>query len=156
MPKEIERKFLVRSDIYHSLTKGEYVHQGFLSTEKERVVRVRIKEDKAWITIKGKSAGATRAEFEYEIPKADAQFLLENLCIRPTIEKYRYRINIEGFTWEVDEFLGENEGLVIAEIELEAEDQEFPMPGWIGEEVTGDPRYYNANLVMNPFKNWKS
>ncbi|NTV84819.1 MAG: CYTH domain-containing protein [Bacteroidales bacterium] len=156
MPKEIERKFLVKSNLYKSLGKRDYLHQGFLSTEKERVVRIRIKGEKAWITIKGISSGATRAEFEYEIPKEDAQYMLENLCIRPTIEKYRYKINIEGFTWEVDEFLGENEGLVVAEIELEAEDQEFPAPEWIGEEVTGDPRYYNANLVSNPFKNWKS
>jgi adenylate cyclase len=156
MPKEIERKFLVKSNLYKSLGKADYLHQGFLSTEKERVVRVRIKGEMAWITIKGISEGASRAEFEYEIPKEDAQFLLENLCISPTIEKYRYKINIEGFTWEVDEFLGENEGLVIAEIELEEEGQEFPKPEWIGQEVTGDPRYYNANLVTNPFKNWKS
>jgi len=156
MNKEIERKFLVKSNLFKSFGKRDYLHQGFLSTEKERVVRIRIKGEKAWITIKGISSGATRAEFEYEIPKEDAQYMLEILCIRPTIEKYRYKINIEGFTWEVDEFLRENEGLVIAEIELEEEDQEFPKPEWIGEEVTGDPRYYNANLVSNPFKNWKS
>lgn len=154
MPQEIERKFLVRSGEFKSLGKGEYIHQGFLSTVKERVVRVRIKEDRAWITVKGISKGASRAEFEYEIPLADAHFLLDNICEQPTISKHRYAIPYGGFTWEVDEFHGENEGLVVAEIELPAEDTVFQKPSWVGEEVTSDPRYYNANLIRNPFKNW--
>jgi len=156
MPKEIERKFLIKSDVYKSLGAGEYIHQGFLSTVKERVVRVRIRGEKAWLTIKGISHGATRAEYEYEIPFADAQFMLENLCEKPTIEKHRYLVPFAGFTWEVDEFHGENDGLVVAEIELPKEDTEFDLPEWAGEEVTHDARYYNANLVKNPFRNWKA
>jgi len=156
MSQEIERKFLVKSDAFKTLAIGEYVHQGFLSTEKERVVRVRIKGEKAWITIKGISTGATRAEFEYEIPLDDGKFMLEYLCERPTIEKHRYLVPFAGFTWEIDEFHGENEGLVVAEIELPSEGAEFELPEWAGEEVTSDARYYNANLVKNPFKNWKA
>lgn len=156
MSREIERKFLVVSQAYKSLARGEYVHQGFLSTEKERVVRVRIKGEKAWLTIKGLSEGASRAEFEYEIPPDDGKFMLEYLCEKPTIEKHRYLVPFAGFTWEIDEFHGENEGLVVAEIELPSEDTEFELPEWAGEEVTLDARYYNANLVKNPFKNWKA
>jgi len=156
MPEEIERKFLVKANDYQSLGKPLHIHQGFLSTNKDRVVRIRIQDNLAFLTIKGITKGITRAEYEYEIPLADAKNMLENLCLRPTIEKYRYKINVEGFTWEVDEFLGDNEGLVIAEIELESAGKEFPVPEWIGEEVSDDPRYYNANLVKNPFKNWKS
>jgi len=155
MPQEIERKFLVKDSRYRQL--GHYLHirQGFLSTGKERVVRVRIHGKKAFLTIKGISTGISRAEYEYKIPVADAKYMLENLCIQPTIEKYRYNVNVEGFTWEIDEFTGENEGLIIAEIELKSTDQEFPKPEWIGKEVTGDVRYYNANLVEKPFKSWK-
>ena len=156
MANEIERKFLVINQEYKSLGTKHYIHQGFLSTDKERVVRIRVLDEQAFITVKGKNTGATRTEFEYEIPLEDAKFMLEQICFRPTIEKYRYNINYEGFTWEVDEFLGENEGLLVAEIELEVADQEFSLPGWVGEEVTADPRYYNANLVKNPYKNWKT
>jgi len=155
MPKEIERKFLVRSDAYRTLGTAEHLCQGFLSTAKERVVRVRISGDKAFITIKGISAGATRAEFEYEIPVSDAHVLLDNLCEKPLVEKMRFSVPFKGYTWVVDEFYGENEGLVIAEIELPSEDAPFEMPEWIGEEVTYDPRYYNSNLVKLPFKSWK-
>jgi CYTH domain-containing protein len=154
MPKEIERKFLVKDDSYKKLGKPQHIHQGFLNTERERVVRVRLMDEKAWITIKGLSIGATRQEFEYEIPSVDAKYMIENLCEKPTLEKYRYVIPYEGFTWEVDEFLGDNAGLLVAEIELESEAQTFPLPAWVGEEVTGDDRYYNANLIKNPFKNW--
>jgi adenylate cyclase len=156
MALEIERKFLVKSGDYRSQGKPTYIHQGFLSTDKDRVVRIRIYGDEAFLTIKGVSKGIARAEFEYPVPVEDAQFMLENLCIRPTIEKYRYKIDVEGFIWEVDEFLGENDGLVVAEIELEQAEQKFPKPDWVGMEVTGDKRYYNANLVNNPYKNWKS
>lgn len=154
MPKEIEHKFLVKGDLYKALATGEFIRQGFLNTDKERVVRVRIKGEKAWITIKGISKGASRAEFEYEIPLEDAHYLLDNICEQPTISKHRYAIPFGGFTWEVDEFHGDNEGLVLAEIELPAEDTVFDLPSWIGTEVTGDPRYYNANLVKNPYKDW--
>jgi len=155
MPIEIERKFLVKDNSYRSLGPCIHIRQGFLSTEKERVVRVRIMGDEAFLTIKGKAEGIARSEFEYPAPVEDAKFMLDKLCLRPTMEKYRYTIIIEDFTWEIDEFLGENEGLVIAEIELINADQPFPKPEWIGEEVTGDPRYYNANLVNYPYKSWK-
>ena len=155
MAEEIERKFLVRDNAYRKSGKPHYIHQGFLSTEKDRVVRIRILDNDAFLTIKGLTKGISRAEFEYRIPVADAKSMLDHLCIKPTIEKYRYKIDVEGYTWEVDEFLGENEGLVIAEIELEHEGQEFTKPAWIGEEVSHDPRYYNANLVKNPFKHWQ-
>lgn len=156
MSLEIERKYLVKSNDYQSIGKPVHIHQGFLSTDKDRVVRIRIKGDEAFLTIKGVSKGIARAEFEYPVPVADAEYMLENLCLKPTIEKYRYKIDVEGFIWEVDEFLGDNEGLVVAEIELEHAEQKFPKPGWVGEEVTADKRYYNANLVKNPYKNWKS
>jgi adenylate cyclase len=155
MPSEIERKFLVKNDRYKSEAKSFHIYQGFLSTDKERVVRVRAIGNKAYLTIKGISKGIERAEFEYKILLKDARFLLENLCIKPTIDKHRYIIIHQGFTWEVDEFHGDNEGLVVAEIELDHPDQEFPKPAWLGEEVTGDPRYFNANLVSRPFKEWQ-
>jgi adenylate cyclase len=155
MGKEIERKFLVTSQEFKGLAEGVYIHQGFLNTDKERVVRVRIYGDRAFLTVKGITKGATRAEFEYEIPPLDAEAMLSDLCEKPTIEKHRYSIDLGPHTWEVDEFHGENEGLVIAEIELTKEEEEFEKPSWIGPEVTSDPRYFNANLVNNPYKNWK-
>ena len=156
MAKEIERKFLVKSMVFKSLGIKHYIHQGFLNTDKERVVRIRIIDEESFLTIKGISEGAARMEFEYGIPVQDARFMLEKLCLKPTIEKYRYKVSMEGFTWEVDEFLGDNDGLVIAEIELTSEDQRFPRPDWIGEEVTGDKKYYNANLVKHPYNTWKT
>ena len=155
MPTEIERKFLVKDARYRSLGSYMHIRQGFLSTDKERVVRVRIQGKKAFLTIKGITKGISRAEYEYKLPITHAKFMLDFLCIQPTIEKYRYNVNIEGFTWEIDEFTGENEGLVIAEIELLKDNQQFPKPEWIGEEVSGDARYYNASLVKNPYKRWK-
>jgi len=155
MGKEIERKFKVIGTKFKDMVSGVYIHQGFLSTEKERVVRVRIIGDKGFLTIKGITKGATRLEYEFEIPVAEAQSLLKELCIKPTIEKYRFNINYKGFLWEVDEFLGENSGLIIAEIELEEEAQEFETPPWIGNEVTDDPRYFNSNLIAHPFSNWQ-
>lgn len=154
MGKEIERKFLVKSGNFKENAKQEYIHQGFLSTEKERVVRVRIKGEKAFLTVKGVSDGISRAEYEYAIPMEEAREMLKELCIKPTIEKYRYTLEHGGMTWEVDEFLGDNEGLLLAEVELEDPQQEFSLPDWIGEEVSGDPRYFNSNLVKNPYKNW--
>ena len=151
---EIEKKFLVKGDGFKELGLAVHYQQGYLSTDKGRVVRVRAIDDKAFMTIKGISKGATRAEYEYEIPLEDAREMLQNLCLQPIIEKYRYKVPYEGFTWEVDEFLGENKGLILAEIELESENQDFDVPSWIGEEVTGDPKYFNSNLVQNPYKNW--
>jgi len=154
MGKEIERKFLVTGDAWRSLGPGTLMQQGYLSTDLERVVRVRLEGDDASLTIKGRAVGATRGEWEYPIPKQDAEEMLAQLCQRPLIEKTRYRIMHEGMLWEVDEFLGDNEGLVVAEIELISEDQPFAKPGWIGDEVTGDARYYNANLLMRPYSAW--
>ena len=155
MGKEIERKFLVKDETYKTLAERILYYQGFLNTSKERVVRVRVVGDKSFLTIKGLSKGATRTEFEYEIPVEDAKIMLEELCEKPIIIKYRYNIQIGDLLWEVDEFKAENEGLVIAEIELHDEFQNFVKPNWIGEEVTEDPKYYNANLIKHPFGSWK-
>jgi len=154
MPVEIERKFLVAGDGWRGLAPGRHYRQGYLSTEAARTVRVRAVGDSGYLTIKGATVNATRVEYEYRIPVEDAHAMLEGLCERPLIEKTRYRIEHDGLVWEVDEFAGENEGLLMAEVELESEDQEIALPDWIGEEVTGDPRYYNANLIANPFSQW--
>ena len=151
---EIERKFLLRGDGWRALGQPALLRQGYLSSTPERVVRVRIEGDQAVLTIKGRSVGASRGEWEYAIPLADAEEFLERLCEQPIIEKYRRRIAFDGMTWEVDEFLGANAGLVLAEIELSSEDQAFSTPDWIGAEVTDDARYYNANLIRHPFSSW--
>lgn len=151
---EIERKFLLRDDAWRGLGQRVLLRHGYLSSDPARVVRVRIEGESAMLTIKGKTVGASRGEWEYPIPLADAQVFLESLCQQPIIEKYRSRIAHAGMVWEVDEFLGANAGLVLAEIELTAEDQPFAKPDWIGNEVTGDPRYYNANLIARPFSVW--
>jgi len=154
MPLEIERKFLVRGDDWRTRGVGMPYRQGYLSTTPERSVRVRQVRDKGYLTIKGITVGATRAEYDYEIPADEAGELLDNLCERPLIEKTRYRVECHGLTWEIDEFEGDNAGLIVAEVELEKEDQEIVLPDWVGEEVTGDPRYYNARLVTNPYTQW--
>ena len=151
MGTEIEKKFLVTGDEWRELGVGAAYCQGYLNAAKGRTVRVRIIGDQGILTIKGPSSGSARLEFEYEIPVDEAREILDSLCEKPLIEKDRYKIEYAGFTWEVDEFKGENEGLLFAEIELDEEDQEFEKPPWIGREVTGDSRYYNANLVNNPF-----
>ena len=151
MGTEIERKFLMKDDSWRSLAKGTKYRQGYLNSTKERVVRVRTIDDKGFLTIKGITTGATRVEYEYEIPDAEATAMLDELCEKPLIEKNRYKIALGGFTWEVDEFFGENQGLIVAEVELESEDQQFEKPDWIGEEVTGDPKYFNSNLIQNPY-----
>lgn len=153
MGREIERKFLVGGVDWKQGASVSVMCQGYLSTDPERVVRVRVEGDKAALTIKGKSSGAVRGEWEYEIPIADAEELLL-LCRRPLIEKRRYRVKHAGMLWEVDEFAGDNAGLVVAEIELQAEDQVFVRPHWLGEEVTHDARYYNSNLLKHPYKDW--
>ncbi|MEA5097302.1 MAG: CYTH domain-containing protein [Burkholderiaceae bacterium] len=151
---EIERKFLVCGDGWKSQGPGALLRQGYLSSDPDRVVRVRIEDEAAMLTIKGRTVGATRGEWEYPIPLADAQALLDRLCVPPLIEKYRYRIAYQGMTWEVDEFLGENAGLVVAEIELASESQPFAKPEWLGDEVTYDARYANANLSRHPYRQW--
>lgn len=155
MGKEIERKFLVKSNEWKSLAKGTSYRQGYLSTVKERTVRVRTIDDKGFLTIKGITVGATRVEYEYDIPAVEADYMLSNLCEQPLIEKNRYKIDFAGLVWEVDEFCGQNDGLIVAEVELTSEDQKIDLPAWIGDEVTSDPRYFNANLTKHPFKNWK-
>ncbi len=153
---EIERKFLILSDAYKSEAfKQTRIVQGFLNTNKERTVRVRIKGEKAFITVKGISnpEGTTRMEWEKEIPKEDAETLLA-ICEPNLIEKIRYEIKSGNHIFEVDEFFGENEGLVVAEIELSSENEKFTKPDWLGKEVTGDVRYYNSQLSILPYRNW--
>lgn len=156
MATEIERKFLPKNAAWRSGAVGKHYRQGYLSTEKARAVRVRTIGDKGFLTIKGAgtSSGMARAEYEYEIPLKDADELLDRLCLRPLIEKVRYKIPHAGLTWEVDDFEGENAGLIIMEVELEQEDQVVELPNWVGEEVTDDPRYYNASLISTPYSKW--
>ena len=154
MGVEIERKFLLQGDAWRGLGQAVLLRQGYLSSARERVVRVRIEGEQAMLTIKGANVGATRGEWEYPIPLADAVELLDGVCEQPLIEKVRHRIEHAGMVWEVDEFLGANAGLVVAEIELASEDQPFEKPEWIGVEVSGDARYYNANLIRHPFSQW--
>ena len=156
MGQEIERKFLVTNDTWRRNATGTHYRQGFLSTEPERTVRVRIAGDRGTLTIKGKTIGATRPEFEYDIPREDAKQLLDTLCQRPLIEKVRHVLREGAHTWEVDVFEGDNTGLVVAEIELQREDEPFERPPWLGEEVTDDPRYFNASLVQNPYSRWQN
>lgn len=151
---EIEHKFLVADEGWRqAATQQTRFSQGYLSRDPARTVRVRIAGDEAFLTIKGQTRGASRAEFEYAIPVADAQQLLA-MSDGPVVEKIRHLCPHEGMTWEVDEFLGANAGLVVAEIELAAEGQAFARPAWLGEEVTGDARYVNANLAVKPFTSW--
>lgn len=153
MALEIERKFLVKDGAWRN-EQGTKYRQGYLNTDEERTVRVRTMDDKGYLTVKGVPRGAVRMEYEYEIPKVEAEAMLDDLCEKPLIEKIRCKIEHKGLVWEVDEFLGENSGLIVAEVELESEDQEFVKPEWIGEEVTGDPKYFNANLIHYPFNRW--
>ena len=154
MGKEIERKFLILNEDFKKLSTPKLYQQGFLNTDKERVVRVRTVENKGFLTIKGITENATRTEFEYEIPVEEAREMLLDLCIKPLITKFRYTIPIDDVIWEVDVFEGENKGLVIAEIELRNVKQSFNRPSWIGNEVTDDPRYYNSNLALFPYNCW--
>jgi CYTH domain-containing protein len=155
MGREIERKFLVIDDSWKTDTLGEFCRQGYLSLKKERLVRVRTLGEKGYLTVKGLSHGISRPEYEYEIPLKDAHEMLDQLCERPLVEKNRYRLAFKGMTWEIDEFVGENDGLVVAEIELDSEDQAIALPHWVGTEVSLDPKYYNFNLVRHPYKDWR-
>ena len=155
MAKEIERKFLVNRDLFKPTSEGDYIAQGYLSSTPERTVRVRIKNNRGYLTVKGKNTGISRSEFEYEIPTNDAKELL-TLCEPSIIVKRRYNINVNDSKWEVDIFEGDNEGLIVAEIELASEDESFSKPDWIGEEVSFDVRYYNSHLSKQPFKSWSS
>jgi len=154
MAKEIERKFRIKSDAWRSLAVGTRYRQGYLSTAKERTVRVRTVGEKGYLTVKGITVNAARVEYEYEIPVRDADEMLDALCERPLIEKTRYVIEFGGLAWEIDEFEGENQGLIVAEVELHDVEQAIDLPEWVGEEVTGDPRYFNSNLIAHPFSHW--
>jgi adenylate cyclase len=154
MGQEIERKFLVKSEAWRALGKPTPIRQGYLASHPGPTVRVRIAGEQAWLTIKSPNAGVARSEFEYAIPLADASEMLETLCGRPLLDKQRTHIEMGEVTWEVDEFFGENLGLIVAEVELESEGQVVALPEWIGEEVTGDSRYYNSSLLTNPFSRW--
>lgn len=155
MGTEIERKYLVTSNGFKDAAVRDFpIKQGYLSTRPEATVRVRLKGDKGVLTIKGKTQGATRAEFEYAIPTEDVDAMLKAQCEFPPIEKVRYVVMVDGHEWVVDVFEGVNEGLVLAEIELSAEDEAFTMPEWAGEEVTSDERYFNAYIARHPYSTW--
>jgi adenylate cyclase len=150
---EIERKFLVRDRSVLDGSTGVHYRQGYLSLDPDRTVRVRLAGDRAFLTIKGRTVGSSRAEFEYGIPVEDAQRLLA-LCEATIVDKTRHRIEDAGHTWEVDVFHGVNDGLVVAEVELQSADEPLTLPDWVGDEVTDDPRYYNASLVAHPYRGW--
>lgn len=155
MPVEIERKFLVNGDQWRSLAVGTRYCQGYLATG-ENTVRVRVVGEQGYLTIKGPSVGLSRPEYEYEIPIEDALEMLHSLCKPPLIEKIRYKVEFDGLVWEIDEFEGENQGLILAEVELSDVNQTITFPDWIGAEISNDPRYYNANLAKHPFNQWDS
>jgi CYTH domain-containing protein len=156
MGVEIERKFLVSSDAWRGLGQVTFLRQAYLSAEPERTVRVRIEGERAFLTIKSASVGISRGEWEYPILLADAKELIDQVCIQPSIEKNRHRIEFAGLVWEVDEFFGDNAGLVVAEVELASESQVFQRPGWLGEEVSDDRRYANSNLLRHPYSQWSN
>jgi CYTH domain-containing protein len=156
MPLEIERKYLISKDLWNkeeSRHSGIHYYQGYLCTSSENTVRVRVAGEKAYITIKGQTIGFARPEFEYEIPVTDA-LLMFKMCVGPIIEKKRYKVEFASKLWEVDVFEGDNQGLIIAEIELKSTDETFELPPWIEQEVTGDKHYYNSYLSKNPFCKW--
>lgn len=154
MALEIERKYLIDLGKIGTLENGIRIKQGYLSTDKNAVVRVRVKNDKAYLTIKGPNNGISRLEFEYEIPFDEANEMLDNLCKKPVIDKTRYIIKHDIHIWEIDVFYGDNEGLVVAEVELKDENEKINLPSWIKEEVTSDNRYFNSNLMKHPYKDW--
>lgn len=156
MGQEIEHKYLVRKDLWYAIQKpqGVSIRQGYLHTDSNITIRVRTAGEDAFITIKGPSLNATRAEFEYPIPVKDAEELMQ-LCTLPLIDKIRYHLECAGKKWVVDEFFGDNEGLIMAEIELIFAEEKYEIPAWVGEDVTHDPRYYNSYLAAHSFSTWK-
>lgn len=151
---EIERKFLLADASWRAGAVGVLYRQGYLNSAKERTVRIRTIGASAFLTIKGIAVGATRSEYEYPMPLADCNAMLDTLAEKPLIEKKRYTIPHADLVWEIDEFFGDNLGLIVAEVELTSEDQAFTKPPWVGAEVTGDARYFNSSLIKHPFKNW--
>ena len=155
MPDEIERKYLVKNDDWRSqVMTRRLLDQAYLLTDPDCTIRVRIIEDEAFLTIKGRKVNASAPEYEYPVPRADAEDMLARLPIMGRLRKYRHEVIHAGHRWEVDEFLEANAGLILAELELQSEDERFEMPSWIAEEVTGDSRYSNSNLVTVPFGSW--
>lgn len=155
MGQEIERKFLVADDSWRAAADaGARYRQGYLHSDPSLAVRVRTEDGRAVLTIKGGGEGIVRSEYEYEIPRSDAEEMLEQLCRAPLIDKTRYHVRHQGHLWEIDVFAGANAGLVVAEIELDAEHEVFARPGWLGLEVSDDPRYYNARLAQHPYCEW--
>ena len=155
MAIEIEHKFLLNDESWREKVKKAIIFkQGYLSSIPTTSIRVRISDEQAWLNIKSATIGNKRMEFEYEIPLTDANQIIELLCKKPIIEKTRHYVENENNTWEIDEFHGENQGLIVAEIELDSETQPFTIPEWIGQEVTQDIRYYNNNLAVNPYNSW--
>ena len=155
MAKEIERKYLVKGNDWQKLAQGVFYCQGYIGTIGKQTVRIRIVGEQGYLTLKGANIGQTRSEFEYPIPLADAQEILATLCDRPLIEKIRYKIPQDNLIWEVDQFLGDNAGLIIAEVELTDENQEIELPEWIDRQVT-DAKYYNSNLAKHPYSQWEN
>lgn len=154
MAKEIERKFLIKRELWQPQRPGMEIRQGYLSLDPERTVRVRTKGAKGYLTIKGKNQGISRTELEYEIPYEEASQMLEELCLHPLVEKTRYLEQHGQQLWEIDIFAGDNEGLAVAEAELSSEDTALVLPIWIDREVSGEARYYNSSLTRLPYKNW--
>lgn len=156
MPSEIERKFLLQDESWRAQARCSMrIRQGYIIGSAKASVRVRVSGDSAWLTVKSATEGVSRAEFNYEIPASDAEQLIDTLCARPLIEKTRHFVDHGGRCWEIDVFEGDNAGLVVAEVELASEDERFELPPWAGEEVSDDPRYYNASLVNLPYSRWK-
>lgn len=155
MPLEIEKKFLLANGSWRNeVSRSQSISQGYLSREPACTVRVRVSGEQAWLTVKGPSMGASRLEYEYAVPPEDARRMLSELANRPLVEKTRHYIPMGELTWEIDEFHGDNEGLLVAELELPAEDAPFDHPAWLGREVTGIKRYYNSHLVHAPYSTW--
>ncbi|MCS3801397.1 CYTH domain-containing protein [Niastella sp. OAS944] len=152
---EIERKFLVKKDKWAQVVKQErsLFRQGYILSDPQKTIRVRLTDTEAFLTIKGQTVGAARPEFEYNIPMEDARHMLDNFCVSE-LSKIRYFIPYDGHTWEVDEFLGQNEGLIVAEIELSAENEQFSLPDWVDKEVTSEKKYTNSNLAVKPYGEW--
>ncbi|MCG8379114.1 MAG: CYTH domain-containing protein [Proteobacteria bacterium] len=155
MANEIERKYLIINDAWKvHADDGIQIIQGYMDSNEKSSIRIRINGDKANLNIKSKTIGIKRSEYDYKIPLEEAKEMLETLCDKPFIEKTRYHVKHEDHTWEIDVFAGDNEGLIVAEIELDTTDETFNLPDWAGEEVSNDPRYYNICLVTHPFKQW--
>ena len=155
MAIEIERKFLVRDDSWRAVAEaGIHYRQGYLGSDPQCSVRVRIAAERAWLSVKSATSAIRRLEYEYPIPLADAQEMLDTLCSGPQVEKTRFLVRHQRHVWEVDVFAGANAGLVVAEIELDDEHETFASPDWLGEEVSHDTRYYNMNLAQHPFSQW--